>query len=442
MGGIAVVALLMVVAPRAGAAIREVTGESQAAAVALPRIVSRADGLFHATTGERFVARGVNYSRLSKDSAGGIYHSTFEPGTYNAVRLPLSLSVIKAQGYNTVRVFIDPGGANGHGIGRGLGTYDKVYAPYMDNVAHFVKVAADRGLYTMPSLDIFPSNSYYWEMVGRVNGGTTPNIFGRNLSYMDKGRVAAKAEYLKNFADALAERLGPEQRTAILAYQADNEVYFETNRAPFDRMTGTVTPVNGVTYDMADKTQRQQAADASLVEYSYRVKRGLAASDPDGLLAMGFFSFQSAGKPGADGFSVYCHGDEAACPSSGNKYRYPARAGLLSHWGAVDLIDLHMYANHGAPVLNLHAMGSRKDPYIIGEFGAHKKLFDNDITKAAYGMRDMQREMCALGAQGYLYFTFDTMEALASMDSFFHLVEQGHVIDNQLSPNTRPDPCR
>jgi hypothetical protein len=441
-----VVALVMAVAPQAGAAVRSVartTAEAAPAAVAaLPRIVSRPDGLFEAATGARFVSRGANYTRLSKDAAGTVYHSTFEPGTYVPARVIGSLEQMRHDGYNTVRVFVDPGGGNGHGIGRGPGTYDKVFAPYMDNLAHFVKAAAERGIYTIPSLDIFPSNSYYWEMVGRENGGSTPNMFGRNLSYMDKGRVAAKAEYLANFATALAERIGAEQRTAILAYQSDNEVYFETNKAPFDRMAGTVTPVNGVTYDMADKTQRQQAADASLVEYTHRVKRRLAGADPDGLLAVGFFSFQSAQKPGADGFAIHCHGDETACPSAGGRYRYPARAGILSYWGAVDLLDLHMYANHGAPVLDLHAMGSRKDPYIIGEFGAHKKLFNNDITTAAYAMRDMQREMCGLGAQGYLYFTWNTTEPLASMESFFHLTESGGAINGQLAPIVRPDPCR
>ena len=55
----------------------------------------------------------------------------------------------------------------------------------------------------------------------------------------------------------------------ILAYQSDNEVFFEANQAPYDKLSGTVKPLNGLTYDMSDPAQRQQSADASLVEYSH-----------------------------------------------------------------------------------------------------------------------------------------------------------------------------
>jgi hypothetical protein len=46
--------------------------------------------------------------------------------------------------------------------------------------------------------------------------------------------------------------------------------------------------------------------NASLVEYTIRVKSRLTAVDRDALLAVGFFSYQAVGKPGADGFSVHC----------------------------------------------------------------------------------------------------------------------------------------
>lgn len=444
VGGVVVVALVVAVAPRASAEIRGATAGAEpaavtAAAAALPRIVSRPDGLYNAATGARFVSRGANYVRLATNAAGKAHHSTFEPGRYDRARVIAFLEQMKHDGYNTARVFIDPGTAGGdHGIGRGLGTYDKVYPPYMDNVADFVKEAAARGVYTLPSLDVFPVNSYYWDLVARENGSSTPNMEGRNLSYLDKGRVAAKAEYVANFATALMQRIGAEHRTAVLAYQSDNEVFFEANKAPYKRMSGTVTPLNGVTYDMSDKAQRQQSADASLVEYTIRVKRRLTAVDPDALLAVGFFSYQAVKKSGADGFSVHC--DTNCSPTV--DYRYPLRAGVLSYWGAVDLLDLHMYSHHGKPVLDAHAMGSRKDPYIIGEFGAVRSAFNNDVRAAAYAMRDMQREMCGLGAQGYLFFTWDTTEPLASLELFFQMAEQRGAINGQLAPIVRPNPCQ
>ena len=454
------VALVLAVAPQAGAAgaaegtVRAAVGVAptptpqavprtpQAHIVSrtpLPRIASRKEGLYNTATGAPFVARGANYVRLATNAAGQTYHSTFEPGRYDRAKVIAFLEQMKHDGYNTVRVFIDPGTNGGdHGIGRGLGTYHKVFPAYMDNVADFVRQAAARGIYTIPSLDMFPTNSHYWELVGRVNGSSTPNMAGRNLSYLDKGRVAAKAEYMANFATALIERIGAQRSTAILAYQSDNEVFFEANKAPYNKMSGTVTPLNGVTYDMADRAQRQQSADASLVEYTIRVRSRLVDADPKALLAVGFFSYQAVGKSGADGFSVHC--DTNCSPTV--DYRYPLRAGVLSYWGNVDVLDLHMYGHHGAPVLNAHAMGSRKDPYIIGEFGAMRSRYNNDVRAAAYAMRDMQREMCGLGAQGYLFWTWDTTERLASQELFFQMAEQRGAINGQLAPIVRPDPCR
>ncbi len=253
---------------------------------------------------------------------------------------------------------------------------------------------------------------------------------------MERGRVAAKAEYMKNFATALKERIGARYTTSILAYQSDNEVYFESHMAPFNKKSGTVTPFNGVTYDMADPAQRQQAADASLAEYTIRVDRALTEADPDALHAIGFFSYQAVGKKGPDGFATYC---ESNC--SGD-FRYPGRAGILSYWGAVDLLDVHMYEHSGAPVLDALEMQHRKDPYVVGEFGAFKEAYGNDLTRAANAMRDLQREACRLGSDGYLYFTWDTTEPLASLDKFFHMTERNGAINGVLAPIVRPDPCR
>ena len=56
---------------------------------------------------------------------------------------------------------------------------------------------------------------------------------------------------MQQFAAALIARDRPPPASAILAYQADNELFFEANQAPYDKMSGTVKPLNGVTYDMS-----------------------------------------------------------------------------------------------------------------------------------------------------------------------------------------------
>ena len=407
------------------------------------RIKATATYLYDSVTGARFVPRGANYVRLSQTSAGAVYHSTFEPGVYLPAAAAAALDGMRAAGYNTVRVMIDPGSTNAadaHGIGRGTGTSDLVYGPYMDNFANFVALAASRGIYVVPSLDVFPQNDYYWGIAKAAGGGGTPNVAGRNLSYLEPGRVAAKAEYIKQFASGLIARIGW-LSSAILAYQADNELYFEANQPPYNKMSGTVKPLNGVTYDMADPAQRQQSADASLVEYSYRVKRGLAAADPEALMTIGFFTNRAVGKTGYDGFATYC---STSC-TPGVDYRVPGRPASLSIFGAADFIDVHLYARTSySSAVDLESVeyGLFRRPWIIGEFGTQKSVYGGDVVRAAAGMRGYQVSTCGLGAQGWLFWTWDTHENLASQPLFFHLDDGGGVINAQLAPVARPDPCR
>jgi hypothetical protein len=395
-------------------------------------------------TQQPFQPRGANYVRLSPLGTGS-YHSTFEPGKYDLAAARAFLAQIEHDKYNVVRVFIDPGNTdatNPHGIGRGMGTYDQVYGPYMDNFASFVNEAAARGIYVLPSLDVFPQNSYYWDIVAaKLAGVGTPNMGGRNLSYMDKGRIAAKAEYMKNFAAALVERVG-DNKTAILAYQADNEVYFETNKAPFNKMTGTVTPVDGLTYDMSKPADRQQAADASMVAYSALAKQGLLKSDPDALMTMGFFTLRAVGKTSFNGMTTnVC---ETNCPTNVN-YWVPGRPAALSAWGKADFLDIHIYPPSAtySPTSDLNGMekSSFRKPYIIGEFGAKKSVYSNDLTKAAYAMRDFRIATCQQGAQGWIFWTWDTYENLASQDLFYKMTENHGAINGQLAPIAQPDPC-
>jgi hypothetical protein len=74
--------------------------------------------------------------------------------------------------------------------------------------------------------------------------------------------------------------------------------------------------------------------------------------------------------------------------------------------------------------------------------GAIKSVYGNDITRAAYAMRDLQKATCAPGAQGWLFWTWDTKENLADQRLFFHLTDSRGAINGQLAPIVRPDPCR
>ncbi len=90
----------------------------------LHRIKATNERLYNTVTGQTFVPRGANYVRLTQAPNGEIYHSAFEPGVFDPATVAAALDQMRHDGYNVVRVFIDPGGsaaAGPHGLGRGSG---------------------------------------------------------------------------------------------------------------------------------------------------------------------------------------------------------------------------------------------------------------------------------------------------------------------------------
>ena len=72
------------------------------------RIVGDEAEFYDRQTGEEFIPRGANYVRLAPHaSLGETYHSTFDPGLYDAAHAESVLVGMAALGYNTARVFID-----------------------------------------------------------------------------------------------------------------------------------------------------------------------------------------------------------------------------------------------------------------------------------------------------------------------------------------------
>ncbi len=114
----------------------------------LPKITMNSTGFYNAMKGQTFVPRGANFVRLATSSTGLTYHSTFEPGQYNSANIQASLTGMKNSGYNTVRVFIDPGEfiTTSHGISAGVGSNVPIRAEYMANVVDFVKQAIFKGI--------------------------------------------------------------------------------------------------------------------------------------------------------------------------------------------------------------------------------------------------------------------------------------------------------
>jgi hypothetical protein len=232
----------------------------------------------------------------------------------------------------------------------------------------------------------------------------------------------------------------------VLAYSLENEAFWDTAQKPFNLTSGTVTGPDGLVYDLADAGQRQQAADAAMVVYANQATEAVRAVSPEALVTIGFFTNYAVHKPGFGGFPVHCG---TSCDPAVD-YRYPGRPASVSRWSGVDFIDLHAYPQGGSYTLAGDLATSEVDwigkPYVLGEFGAVKSVYGNDVVAAAYGMRDTQVASCSVGsgAKGWLFWTYDTDLVdpdLASQGLFYSLADNGGAINGQLAPVVRPNPC-
>lgn len=415
----------------------------------LPRIAARPQigdergRLVVASNDQPFVPRGANYVRLAELQHRDVsFHSTFEPGHYDPARVEAALTQMEHDGYNVVRVFIDGGyeddTANGepHGLGRGPDDWSTGYGPYYDNVADFARRAASHGIYVLPSIDTFPHSAYYRSI---INASPTANVAGYNALYMHRGVINAKKAYARNFVQAMRDRLGAPLLTTFLAIQLDNEASYNASQAPFDRWSGTVVGPDGITYHMDNAAERQQAGDASMVVYANEVIDAVHEVDPEMMVTMGLFTYRAVGKT-PDGFARHCSGSCAG----GNTHRYPGRPSSLSHWSNLDFLDIHIYPWNNGWTLEADLASSEwpwvEGPIIMGEFGAHRETWNNDVVAAAHGMRDLQVASCPQGFSGWIFWTWDTEED-ATQRLFFSMMHQGGAINGVLAPIVRPDPC-
>lgn len=400
------------------------------AAPSIPRVSVSATTM--TLNGARFIPRGTNYVELNGD-----YHSTFDQ--YDPAKALDIVSRLKAQKDNTVRVFINSGsfGAD-NGVGGGVTRTVPFKDDYLVNVTDFIRKANDNGIYVIPVMSTIPTNCYFYSLVwpsGQCNANVpTPNVAGYNAFYMDAGFVKAKAEYVKLFAAEMVARLG--SSAGILAYEIDNEANFEANQAPFANRSGTVKGLNGTTYDMSVLSQRQAAADTSFALYVSRVKTALKIGDPSGKVMVGAFTNYAVSKTGFNGFPQ-CSGP-APCQAA-TDYRSPAR---LSKAPAIDIHDVHAYPRGNGYSLSSDLktleVPTFVQPWILGEFGAFRDFYPS-VTAAALAMGSTMVAACQFGADGYVFWTWDT--AVGEMVRMYTQTQDGGAINGQLATIARPDPC-
>jgi len=390
-------------------------------------------------TSKEFIAKGVNYCGIRMGD-----HDTFEPdiianqahvdiintlnNTADFILRPLSVGeqiqfydkysvetfmrIIKAHGYNLVRVFIKTGRrgsvtTNIRGMS-GPAETTGIYAPYMDNFVDFVSRAQKYGIYVMPCFtenEMLDNN--YFKILSE--GASGQSIFFSNAG------IAAKQRYLELFLTYIKNK-NPLLLNSIFALTMQNEFAFHSDEVPFNQTSGTYTFLDGSTYDMANDDRRRTLANVAIRNYYSKMRQTVQTHASGMLIGEGTFALGAVGK-------TYENSKGIRPISGNNDLRFPMTAVELLNTD-IDFLDLHIYrwgvAGTGGDVFNYFANNMKiltpeginlmkSKPVLIGEFGSFK--FDEpNIDQATTFVKQLQQAALDYGIKGSVFWTLNTFE--------------------------------
>ncbi|MFH1183705.1 MAG: cellulase family glycosylhydrolase [Chloroflexota bacterium] len=381
------------------------------------RMVDGESEFYDRVTGARFVPRGANLWRWKFWPRGDeqiLIDTMFNTQIGQLDSALAELPRMHGDGFNVVRVWENAcwGGAPGC-MDRASGGLDPAY---MKNLARFLQVAKDNGIYVMLTLDELPDTGGYRSSFNTFGG----QFVEFNLQFMTQGGIEAQRRYYADFIQGLRDVGAPTD--AIFAYELHNEAFFQADKPPLSAASGQVTAANGQTYDLADPAQRRALMEDSWVYYIDQVSPAIKALDPTALVTMGFF-IQQEPNPAlvGDPRRVYLH--------------------RVLNDSALDFVDLHGYPGYDLNMRqhaeNFDIIGYNKKPLVLGEFGADRHVFP-DAQKAAIALQAWQAESCEFGFDGWLMWTWGGAEM---PDDYWEAVQADGAIRGALSPILHPDPC-
>jgi len=353
-------------------------------------------------TGAQFFPVGFNYVDLRTNEVGNVFHDTFNPNRYDSAIASTNLAEIAAGGFNTVRVFIETRvGPSGVAL---TSTSTELSPGYMLAVADFLEQAHTHGIYVLITFESFPWTTRYAAYVYDV-----PNIEWNNTGYLNPGHIAAKRLYMADFIQKLTELVPDRMVDTVFAFDPQNEACHYLSAPPFSLSSGTVTPANGITYDLSSTSNKVQLADEMAVYWTDQMAEEIHLQAPGALVDINVFTYHAVGRSIGD-FSLY---------GTTNAYdwrdRYPFRPEALAASDA-DLMDIHFYTGNSTDLQNdlasiefdevTTAWNAVGRPMIVGEFGAFKSAFPV-LSGAALWKRAETDVFAAKGFQGWLYWTYD-----------------------------------
>lgn len=349
-------------------------------------------------TGEIFAARGFNYVRLARG------HSTFKPSVYDRERAVKFFRHMEENNFNAVRVFIFGLFDNRRSIhGAGAAATPEDEAQYLDNLAEFLLLAKDHGILVVPCIESLPRTKHYRKRLQK----DLHNISEKNNECLNQSYIDAKCRYIRDIIRGLRKR-DPAALSAVLSWELQNECCFWIE-PPFSLDKGTVTPANGVTYDLA--TDKETLADDMAVYWIDQLAAAIRREIPDALVSADMFTYHAVRRKGPGDFSV---------GAAGWLNRYPFNPTALLR-SSVDIIDIHVYATDGKSFLaNMESIEHEKfmqsikqhgnKAVMVGEFGVFKEVFTEINDAAAWMPKFIDLINDQLNAAGWMYWTYDTDE--------------------------------
>lgn len=372
--------------------------------------------------GRRFVPRGANYTRLG---ASG-YHVTFSQ--YDRRRAEIALRQMSRDGYNVVRVFLEPGPI-------ALAQSPQLNSNYMANVLDFIRLAKNYKIFVVLAKDIWLPQSYINAYVSPVlfpefgNAGN-PVEFNVNQMIMDPTFIRAAEIFWGDVARVVANS---DVSSNVISFDVYQEAHYRAEFYPFSKMQGRYTPYTGVSYEMSLSADRQQLADALAVQYAIKLRNAIVSKKPDALVTISLFTPYDIGQPAYNGM----------WPSpAGRDQRRPFRHRSLQIHSTLDYSSIHLYSGDGTTDHLDRALASIEVPkhqnhakaLVIDEIGLLQSKYPN-LVAAAHAARAQINMLCDYKIAGWLYWTLDTFE----QSGFYHLLLGQGEINGLLAPVTHHD---
>ena len=389
----------------AGAAIGVVLSRSSSSAITSPlAVVDQAHGghFVVKSTGATFVLRGFDYQplvQLGGPNSNHFENESFTPSYYRHARVAAVTAAWQAQGYNGVRVFLNPSQ-----IGAAKGGLDPAY---LANVADFVRTAAAHDVRTLVTVGELPT-------AGGFLPASVPQFGYLNEDYLDPSFISAEQRYLGDLVSGL-RRDGAPLADVMWELKGEQEWYDVT--PPLSWTSGKVTTASGGTYNMASAASRQAMELAGLVYWANQLTAAIQRDEPGSLVGVG------------------------AYPPTVRHRNYTVRVTpLFEPATKLSFVDIHTYPNLGPELTQIesfHASNTVK-PVIMGEFGAAQS---HTLEAAKASLVSWQEASCHLGGlsvSGWLMWTWNS----GAQKEFWDALAGGGVLEHALAPATRPNPCR